>query len=102
MKWRFVKSTSTPATFVVPRGRGSGHLGTQDRERGLIVTGMAVTAAALAVLTVAPNMFVAALAMLVYGGAGGPIDIAMFSMRQRRTDPAWYGRAFAVSMSLNY
>ena len=80
----------------------AGHLGTQDRERGLIVTGMAVTAAALAVLTVAPNMFVAALAMLVYGGAGGPIDIAMFSMRQRRTDPAWYGRAFAVSMSLNY
>ena len=40
--------------------------------------------------------------MLVYGGAGGPIDIGMFSMRQRRTDPDWYGRAFAVSMSLNY
>ena len=80
----------------------AGHRGTQDRERGLIVTGMAATAAALAVLTVAPNMLVAALAMLVYGGAGGPIDIAMFSMRQRNTDPAWYGRAFAVSMSLNY
>lgn len=80
----------------------AGHRGTQDRERGMIVTGMAVTAAALAVLTVAPNILVAALAMLVYGGAGGPIDIAMFSMRQRNTDPAWYGRAFAVSMSLNY
>jgi hypothetical protein len=26
----------------------------------------------------------------------------MFSMRQRRTDPAWYGRAFAVSMGLNW
>jgi predicted MFS family arabinose efflux permease len=23
-------------------------------------------------------------------------------MRQRRTDPAWFGRAFAVSMSVNY
>jgi hypothetical protein len=23
-------------------------------------------------------------------------------MRQRRTDPAWYGRAFAVSMGLNW
>ena len=80
----------------------AGHLGTQHRERGLIVTGMAVTTLALALLTVAPSMLVAALAMLVYGAAGGPIDIAMFSMRQRRTDPAWYGRAFAVSMSLNY
>jgi MFS family permease len=80
----------------------AGHYGTQGRERGLIVAGMAVTGAALALLTIAPNMLIAALAMLVYGGAGGPIDIAMFSMRQRRTDPAWYGRAFAVSMSLNY
>jgi hypothetical protein len=25
----------------------------------------------------------------------------MFSMRQRRTYPAWYGRALAVSMGLN-
>jgi MFS family permease len=80
----------------------AGHYGSQDRERGFIVAGMAVTAAALAVLTIAPSMFVAALAMLIYGGAGGAIDIAMFSMRQRKTDPAWYGRAFAVSMSLNY
>jgi hypothetical protein len=54
---------------------------------------MVLSAAALAMLTVAPSMLVAALATLVYGAAGGPIDIAMFSMRQRRTDPAWYGRA---------
>ena len=26
----------------------------------------------------------------------------MFTLRQRRTDPAWLGRAFAVSMSLNF
>jgi hypothetical protein len=26
----------------------------------------------------------------------------MFTLRQRRTDPAWMGRAFAVSMSFNY
>ena len=24
------------------------------------------------------------------------------TLRQRRTDPAWFGRAFAVSMALNY
>src|SRR5438067_886809 len=36
------------------------------------------------------------------GTTSGPADIALFSMRQRRTDPAWYGRAFAISMSLNF
>jgi hypothetical protein len=38
----------------------------------------------------------------VLGAANGPLDIALFTLRQRRTDPAWFGRAFAVSMSLNY
>jgi MFS family permease len=79
-----------------------GHLGSHGRERRLIVAGMLATGAALAALAIAPNLLAVALAMLVYGGAAGPIDIGMFSMRQRRTDAAWYGRAFAVSMSLNY
>ena len=26
----------------------------------------------------------------------------MFTLRQRQTDPAWMGRAFAVSMSINF
>jgi hypothetical protein len=30
------------------------------------------------------------------------MDIAMFTLRQRRTDPAWMGRAFTVSMNLNF
>jgi len=34
--------------------------------------------------------------------ASGPLDIALFTVRQRRTDPAWMGRAFAVSMSINF
>ena len=34
--------------------------------------------------------------------ATGPFDVAMFTMRQRRTDPAWLGRAFAISMSVNF
>ena len=32
----------------------------------------------------------------------GPTDIALFTVRQRRTDPAWMGRAFSVSMAFNY
>jgi len=79
-----------------------GHRGSQGRERPLIVAGLLAIGVALVLLAVAPNLLVVALAMLVFGGAGGPIDIGMFSMRQRRTDPDWYGRAFAISMSLNY
>jgi predicted MFS family arabinose efflux permease len=40
--------------------------------------------------------------MLLVGLLIGPMDIALFTVRQRRTDPAWMGRAFAVSMAFNY
>jgi MFS family permease len=79
-----------------------GHLGSHGRERRLIIAGLLGTAAPLAALTVAPLLAVAVLAVLVYGAAGGAIDVGLFSLRQRQTDPAWYGRAFAVSMSLNW
>lgn len=40
---------------------------------------------------------------LAIGGAlNGPMDVGLFTIRQRRTDPAWMGRAFAVSMALNF
>jgi MFS family permease len=39
---------------------------------------------------------------VILGFANGPLDIALFTIRQRRTDPAWTGRAFAVSMGLNF
>jgi predicted MFS family arabinose efflux permease len=41
-------------------------------------------------------------AMFALGLLGGPMDIGLFTIRQRRTDPAWIGRAFAVSMALNF
>jgi MFS family permease len=41
-------------------------------------------------------------AQLFVGLVNGPFDIAMFTVRQRRTDPAWLGRAFAISMGFNY
>jgi len=40
--------------------------------------------------------------MLLMGLIYGPSDIALFTVRQRRTDPAWMGRAFAVSMAVNF
>jgi hypothetical protein len=43
-----------------------------------------------------------ALAQLLVGATNGPFDIALFTVRQRRTDPAWLGRAFAISMGFNF
>jgi hypothetical protein len=43
-----------------------------------------------------------AVAQLLTGFVSGPFDIAMFTVRQRRTDPAWLGRAFAISMGFNF
>ena len=79
-----------------------GRQGSEGRERQMI--GLATLAGALgvAVLAVTGNVVLAAAAMAFIGLANGPADIALFSMRQRRTDPAWYGRAFAISMSLNF
>ena len=81
----------------------TGQRGSQGRERRLVLIGLlAVGVGAGARWRRSPTSAGVAVAMLVYGAAGGLIDIGMFSMRQRRTDPAWFGRAFAISMSLNW
>ena len=61
-----------------------------------------VSAGAIAVLPFANGLPAVAVALVLMGLAGGPFDISLFTLRQRRTDPAWFGRAFAVSMSINY
>jgi MFS family permease len=71
------------------------------RERTWMVLGMGVSAVGtLAMLLPAgPAAVVVTLALI--GLMQGPIDIGMFTLRQRRTDPRWFGRAFAVSVALN-
>jgi predicted MFS family arabinose efflux permease len=59
----------------------------------LVAAGQASVPVALAVIVVE---------MLLVGLLLGPMDVALFTVRQRRTDPAWMGRAFAVSMAFNY
>ena len=53
-------------------------------------------------LLVSPTLPVLVAVMAVTGFLNGPMDIALFTLRQRRTDQAWMCRAFAVSMSLNF
>jgi MFS family permease len=79
-----------------------GRIDSEGRERSVIAGGIAVAAAGTALLLVATNLWAVYLASLVLGLSMGPIDVAMFSLRQRATAMAWFGRAMAVSMSLNY
>jgi predicted MFS family arabinose efflux permease len=79
----------------------AGRISSQGRERQLIVGAILVGTLATAMLPFAGNVIVVALALALLGLATGPFDIGLFTLRQRRTDVAWFGRAFAVSMSLN-
>jgi len=80
----------------------SGRLDTRNRERTLIALPMLGSAATTAFLLLPIGIAAPVLSMALYGLLNGPMDVAMFTVRQRRTDPAWMGRAFAVSMSFNF
>src|SRR5207245_6339564 len=79
-----------------------GRINTEGRERQLMAGSMLGQGAAMALVLFAPYVPTVAAAMLAMGMATGPFDVTMFTLRQRRTDPAWFGRAFAVSMALNF
>ena len=79
----------------------AGRFSSDGRERQMMVSAILVAALATALLPFANSIFVVALATVLLGLGTGPFDIGLFTLRQRRTDPAWFGRAFAVSMSLN-
>jgi MFS family permease len=86
----------------VVAGLISGRLDTRGRERTLIVLPLLGTAASTAIILLPGGLVPLVVAMGLFGLLNGPLDVAMFTLRQRRTDPAWMGRAFAVSMSFNF
>ena len=79
-----------------------GRIDSEGRERAMMSVPLVLIAAASTLLFGAYSYWVVLLAMAIVGAANGPYDIALFTLRQKRTDPAWMGRAFAVSMALNY
>ncbi len=91
-----VQGVATVASGVV-----MGRIGSEGRERRLLTAGFALMPLGLAAIAL-PWWAAVIAGVVVTGLAIGPIDIALFSLRQRRTDPAWFGRAFAVSMALNF
>jgi MFS family permease len=86
-----------------------GRMDTRRREWALLLWPMLAAVPAMALLLPAATTGVVAIGLvllslhsLVMGALYGPLDIALFTVRQRRTDTAWMGRAFAVSMAFNY
>jgi predicted MFS family arabinose efflux permease len=94
--------------FAVQGGAGVvsavffGRMDTRNRERTMLAVPMVGTGIAAAMLLYSSNLAVLTLVMVLTGFLNGPLDIGLFTLRQRRTDPVWTGRAFAVSMSFNY
>ena len=78
-----------------------GRLGSEGRERSFLSIGCIVTVPMMAGLALLHSEWLVAGCMFLGGLASGPVDVGIFSLRQRVTDPQWFGRAFAVSMSLN-
>ncbi len=79
-----------------------GRLHMEGRERAFMIGSVLIGAAAAAPLLVRSDLAVLIPALVVRGVSEAFYDVPMFTLRQRRTDPAWLGRAFAVSMSLNF
>ncbi len=87
----------------------TGRMDSRDREWHLLVLPMAGLVFADLFLLPAAGAGSAPVGLaflaggLALGGLlNGPMDIGLFTIRQRRTDPAWMGRAFAVSMAFNF
>jgi MFS family permease len=89
-----------------------GRRDTRGRELPMLAIPMLLSAPIVALMLPATGAFgpiapgvglgLVVVAMFLFGLANGPLDIALFTIRQRRTDPAWMGRAFAVSMAFNF
>lgn len=83
-------------------GLGAGKAGSAGRERPMLVLGILGIGAGFACVAVAQSLAALVIAVVFVGAGSAVMDVALFSLRQRVTDPAWFGRAFAVSMHLNY
>ncbi len=79
-----------------------GRVSTEGRERQLIALSIAIQVPTLVLLAFTRSLAMVFAIAVIAGAAGSVINVGIFALRQRRTDPAWFGRAFAVSMSLNF
>jgi MFS family permease len=79
-----------------------GRVNTDGRERLWIAAAIAIQVPALVALALVNQLPVVFAVALLAGVCSSVSNIGTFALRQRRTAHAWFGRAFAVSMSLNF
>jgi MFS family permease len=85
----------------IPAALIAGRMRTEGREReSMSLLGAVMGVAVLALLV--PSLVVIAVGIAIAGGADAASSVSAFSLRQRRTNRAWFGRAFAVAMALNF
>lgn len=95
-------SFSVMGIVGVLSGLVTGNRGTESREKWVITVSCLTTAGAFGVLALDRRAVLLVTLIAVVGIANGALTVALFSLRQRATDPQWFGRAFAVSMNLNF
>jgi MFS family permease len=83
-------------------GLSAGRAGSAGRERPMLVIGILGIGTGIGAIAIAYSLAGLIVGVVLVGLASSIMDVALFSLRQRVTDPAWFGRAFAVSMHLNY
>jgi MFS family permease len=85
----------------IPAALVAGRIRTEGREReSMAVFGVIMGIAVLALLV--PSLPLIALVIAIAGGADAASSVSAFSLRQRCTPRAWFGRAFAVAMAFNF
>jgi MFS family permease len=72
------------------------------RDGTVIALSLGAYGIALAILLLPASVPLVLFAMAATGVLNAPASVTMFTLRQRRTDPAWTGRAFAISMSVSF
>jgi hypothetical protein len=71
------------------------------RGRQMIVFSFAIIGFTIYPLSASFGLFGLATGLMVIGLLEGPADVALLTLRQRRTEPQWLGRVLTVSMCLN-
>lgn len=95
MIWAAMGTAGMVGALVAGRVRVSG------REHLIIGAGMAGVAVAFTPGIAGAGTVVLCVALFALGVSGGPIDVSVLTLRQRRTDPSRLGRVLAVSTSVN-
>jgi hypothetical protein len=110
MAQRFAAGTWESATGLLWAGAGlagsfgslaAGQIRLLGREVKVMTACMALTALAAWPVAGVFGVIGLGVGLAVVGLLAGPIDVALLTLRQRRTEPALLGRILAVSMSVN-